>query len=521
MKKELWEMYKRDSQKGKKTIKAFNPNVEDIFAGIDTIADFESTKWHSYNYAENAKDYFNLVFINFGVFESSNSDKELTRELYENFIDKFELKDIIVDSEGIGHIKEDGKVIVRKDNYREKAAATRLLSLYLYYNYDFFKPMLLPTRFDIIQRNCDLLGIELPDLPRTKKYKDYCMYYYDICQCWNEFQQENDMTDAEFCACLYDFADMLAEEKQESELPEPTNVWLTGASGKGDFEFVDALGTDDTYNKEHVWACNERTRRGDIVVMYCLSPRSYIHSIWRANSGGIFNPFDNYHCRTTVCDGIRVPDITFNDLKGDDYFKEVPIVRKNLQGINGWELTAKDYNELQRIIEQKGGDISTLPKLFNGGDIDFGKLEKEKNVEEQILIPALRDLGYKDTDWTRQLSLKAGRKEKAIPDFVFFPTGQEHFETAPMVIEAKLDMSSVTEQNKAFKQAFSYLKMLRSKLMAICDKERIVVYRADANGAVDKSNPMFENHWKAIFADSVIGANLKKIIGAEVVKTLS
>ena len=90
-----------------------------------------------------------------------------------------------------------------------------------------------------------------------------------------------------------------------------------------------------------------------------------------------------------------------------------------------------------------------------------------------------------------------------------------------MVIEAKLDMSSVTEQNKAFKQAFSYLKMLRSKLMAICDKERIVVYRADANGAVDKSNPMFENHWKAIFADSVIGANLKKIIGAEVVKTLS
>ena len=214
--------------------------------------------------------------------------------------------------------------------------------------------------------------------------------------------------------------------------------------------------------------------------MYCLSPRSYIHSIWRANSGGIFNPFDNYHCRTTVCDGIRVPDITFNDLKGDDYFKEVPIVRKNLQGINGWELTAKDYNELQRIIEQKGGDISTLPKLFNGGDIDFGKLEKEKNVEEQILIPALRDLGYKDTDWTRQLSLKAGRKEKAIPDFVFFPTGQEHFETAPMVIEAKLDMSSVTEQNKAFKQVFSYLKMLRSKLMAICDKERIVVYRADA-----------------------------------------
>ena len=41
----------------------------------------------------------------------------------------------------------------------------------------------------------------------------------------------------------------------------------------------------------------------------------------------------------------------------------------------------------------------------------------------------LKRLGYTESDWTRQLSQKAGRKEKAIPDFVFFPKGEKHFFT--------------------------------------------------------------------------------------------
>lgn len=519
MNKELWNFYK-ENERGKKVISIFEPDVENIYDGIDAISNFESVKWGENNYAEEAKGFFELACVNFKDMPFSNSKAELTRDDYEKFIDSFEVKSLYLDEQGLPHVDDNGRIYVQRNDYRRKAAETHFLSLYLYFMYDFFKPMLLPSRFDIILRNSNLLGIELPDPPRTKDYKAYCMYYYDICQCWNNFQEEYGLTDAEFCACLYGFAEILADKDKKADLPEPTNVWLTGASGKFDFEFVDKLGTDDTYNKEHVWACNERTRRGDIIVMYCLSPRSYIHSIWRASSGGIFNPFDYYHCRTTVCDGVRIPKITIQDLKDDDYFKDIPIVRKNLQGIKGWELTASDYKELIRIIKQKGGTVSSLPKLFDGGNVDFGVLKKERNVEEQILIPALKALGYKEKDWARQLSLKAGRKEKAIPDFVFFPTGLEHFESAPMVIEAKFDMSSVTEQNEAFKQAWSYAKILYSRLMAICDKERIIVYNVDSNGGVDRNNPIFENHWKAIFADNVIGANLKKHIGAEVVKSL-
>ena len=123
-------------------------------------------------------------------------------------------------------------------------------------------------------------------------------------------------------------------------------------------------------------------------------------------------------------------------------------------------------------------------------------------------------------DRSRQLSQKAGRKEKAIPDFVFFPRGERHFENAPMVIEAKLDMSLIAEQQKAFSQSLSYARMLRSSIMGICDKERLVLYRVDANGASDRNQPLYESHWKAISSDEIEGAKLKQLIGREIVSRL-
>jgi hypothetical protein len=173
-----------------------------------------------------------------------------------------------------------------------------------------------------------------------------------------------------------------------------------------------------------------------------------------------------------------------------------------------------------RIIQEKGGDSTQLPQLFEGSDVDFGEIKLEKNVEEQILIPMLNKLGYTEADWTRQLSQKAGRKEKAIPDFVFFPRGEKHFENAPMIIEAKLDMAPVQEQMKAFKQGLSYARMLRSSIMGICDKERLILYKVDKNGGADRSNPIFEDHWVSIYSDAEVGATLNHLIGREVIANM-
>ena len=85
---------------------------------------------------------------------------------------------------------------------------------------------------------------------------------------------------------------------------------------------------------------------------------------------------------------------------------------------------------------------------------------------------------------------------------------------------AKLDMSLIKEQQKAFSQGLSYARMLRSKIMGICDKERLILYRVDSNGASDRNQPLYENHWKAIYSDEVEGAKLKQLIGREIIETL-
>ena len=514
---QLWNLYK-EADRGKKYINLFNPEIENVYDGVKTIIEF-TEQWEGKLHVDFYQDLHFLIAANLQDSNLLPENGEWNREKFYQLIENYQLAEVTENDKGEFVFDNDAKsVILPKDSFRRKATLIPSLSLYLFYFYKFFKPLLLPRHFDIIQHNCDALGIELPPIPRSRDYKAYLMYYYDICEVWNEFQIKNNLTDAEFCACIYDYAFLLQDFQKKTDLPKPTNVWLTGASGD-DFIFLDSLGKEDKKNETQIWACNERTRRGDIVVIYCTSPRSYIHSIWRADSGGKFNPFDYYHCRTTVCDGVLTPKISFNELKNDIYFSSVPIVKKNLQGLNGVELSATDYSELIRLIKERGGDVKKYPKLFEGEKIDFGEIKLEKDVEEKILIPMLTRLGYHKEDWARQLSQKAGIGLKAIPDFVFFPRGEKHFVSSPLVIEVKFDMSLVTEQQNAFSQVLSYARMLRCTIMGICDKERLILYKVNKYGAADRNIPLFEDHWLSIYGDSKVGARLNQLIGREVISS--
>jgi len=328
-------------------------------------------------------------------------------------------------------------------------------------------------------------------------------------------EKEYDLSAEELSACVYDFATILQNDTEiKKVLPEPTNVWFTSAS-KSDYKTTFQNLTPETVSG---WACNEATKRGDIIVIYCLSPQSFIHSIWRANSDGVANPFSYYYSRATVTNPIEIPPITYAELKSDKYWSNVPIVRKNLQGINGVQITAKDYDELLKLISSKGFDISLLPKLYSPSIEIEVNLTSENDVEEKLLIPLLTELGYTQGDWQRQLSQKAGRSLKAIPDFVFFSRGERHFQNAPFVLEAKYYMNSSNERMNAFNQALSYCKMMSADLLSLYDKERIIIYYRK-NGVFDRFNPIFEKHWGNIKNPETF-AELKKIIGKEVVINL-
>ncbi len=107
----------------------------------------------------------------------------------------------------------------------------------------------------------------------------------------------------------------------------PTQVWCTGGDKSGGvFKLLDEATPADT----PFWQGNEETKRGDILVMYYLSPRTYIHSIWRATADGINAPFFHYYTSIYIGQGQKVAPVSIHELKANPHFSQNPLVKKNL-----------------------------------------------------------------------------------------------------------------------------------------------------------------------------------------------
>jgi hypothetical protein len=515
MNKNIWNLYK-NSERGKEAIALFTFNKGDYYEEkVKRIF----RKYNEYFGGLNVEDYFLdnffLIFGNIRADDMFIEDNEDMINYFVRLIDNLEICFIEQNLEGkIIKVKDKMPIIKQKD-YKTLCAILSEFSLVLYLRYRnrFFFPILFREQFDVFMKILDVLEIPMPQLPASTNKRGRLLLYNDLNANVMKFSRENNLTREETCACIYDFAFMLLEEdNDEKEIPEPTNIWLTGGSKEDYKTFL----KNPIEGEKSVWTCNENTKRGDIIVMYVRTPYSCIQSIWRADIDGVYTPFNYYNSRTRVTNGIVTPHITINELKTDTYFSQLPIVRKNLQGVNGVQFSVADYKELQRLLQNKGFDASVLPQLYNP-DLEFiGQLKNEKDVEEKLLIPLLNKLGYSETDWTRQLSQKAGRKEKAIPDFVFLPKGEVHFQNAPMIVEAKFDMNSNIERTKSYNQALSYARLMKSSVFGICDKDRLIIYK-ERNGYFDRFKPVFEKHWQSL-NDAEIFRQLKLLIGKEIIE---
>ncbi|MRI63875.1 restriction endonuclease subunit R [Ornithobacterium rhinotracheale] len=509
MNKNIWNLYK-ESQRGKDAIALFtfreNSDVIDWARGI-------INRYEEYLGGDGVLEmcltdfYFSLV--NLIADDLKMIRTETSSEYFSRLADTIEIVEVVENEKGDYDKVPNGFIVANKFDFKTLSALVPEISLALHFLLpDKFFPILFREQFDIFLKILDVLKIPMPELPAKTDKKGRFLLYSKINDELLNFAKKNNLTPEETCACIYDFSFLLLNENNSNEeMPEPTNVWLTGGS-KEDFR---TFLINPKKGDKSVWTCNENTKRGDIIVMYVLSPYSCIQSIWRAEIDGVYTPFNYYNSRTRAIDGIVVPEIKLKELKSHPYFSKLPITRKNFQGVNGVNFTANDYKELQKLLIERGFDISNLPQLFSP-DLDISiEIKNEKDIEEKLLIPLLNKLGYNTTDWSRQLSQKAGRKEKAIPDFVFLAKGEKHFQNAPMIIEAKFDMSSNIERTKAYNQALSYARMMNSSIFGICDKDRLIIYREN-DGYFDRFNPIFEKHWQNI-NDKETFRQLKKIIG--------
>lgn len=338
---------------------------------------------------------------------------------------------------------------------------------------DFFFPYFFQHAFDQFQAICESISIYLPAVPLRKRARERTLYYLQICQALYEFRCKHELSPPELLALIYDFVPRAISNSSwvvtdKEKLPMPNRVWYVGCGGRADLEFVDNAGPEEM----HYWQASLDTRIGDILIMYCWSPRSYIHSVWRAVSNGFADPFFYYHKLAWIAYPIRVPPIHWQEIKGNAILSTSPLVKNNFQGVNGYPVTYVEYQELLRLWAARGMDTTCLPTIAPVKILDPGiSLDNERDVEEKLIEPLLLKLNYAPQDWIRQMPIKMGRRNSYYPDYCFAANAKRGDESAKMLLEAKFSIQTDKELLDAFLQAKSYAIRLQARKLILAAKE--------------------------------------------------
>ncbi|MGN1105487.1 MAG: hypothetical protein ACI4RH_02465 [Huintestinicola sp.] len=336
-------------------------------------------------------------------------------------------------------------------------------------------------------------------MPVKKDYEGRFFYYGEICDVLWDFREEHNMSPYELWAFLYDFAPKFIggiDSYIIKDLPEPKSAFFIGGS-------KDDIFLDESKDIVTCWQCDPDTRAGDMIVMYLKTPISAVDSVWRSVSIGFNDPFFYYYRCTYIANPVGVKRITQKQLQQDEIFKDMPIVRKNMQGINGVELLPSQYNHLMDISE---ADVPRLEFIVSEGNEKF---EREKDVENKLIIPLLEKLGYDENEYVQQLYIEIGNHNHAlIPDFVLMPKVTKGHHSAFALIEAKLCISNQKEMEAVKTQARSYAVQLKAKYAVIADKNKIWVISSED----DYSEDIFSASWDELNNADVF-SKLLKLIG--------
>ena len=384
-------------------------------------------------------------------------------------------------------------------SFRTSLGYNMIASLNLYAMIpEYFIPNLFITNFIALQRFFDKYDLDLPETPKRSKWREHVMYYMQLCRILYQFRIDNDLSPAELCALMYDYAQRRAND-ESTPLPEPAQAWLIGgSSSEGE--------KDATYR---FWQANPDTKKGDILIHYEKYPVKAITAVWRAEENGIIDPFFWGYSNTYAGHKIDVPHITLDELKADAFFKnpDSPVgklINKNFQGVNGWTVSGEDYRHLLSIWKQKGFDVSKLPHLY-APELPEGIVIKwEKDVSNYLLRPMLNSMGWKEhADYEPEMHFKAGRGSAKRPDFCLHITGQGEDVEAKVIFECKLYMKNSKEIEANFTQGRSYAKWGNAQILVLCDKQQLIVYKRK-NGSFDR------NKFQTFYWKDVMGGNPDK-----------
>jgi len=182
-------------------------------------------------------------------------------------------------------------------------------------------------------------------------------------------------------------------------------------------EYYERVEEDITYEPDW-WTCDEDTREGDLIFLYCTSPISAIGYILQATSDAESLEYDSYAvergwdfgCGVIVLHKLARP-ITFKGMGEIPAIREWRAYRKRFQGtvfeipLGIWE----SVNSLRLIAECTGEDVLT-PEIARGELSSVIKSEKE--LEEYVCknLYLLRRFGFNLKPYVDPRSGRGGRQ---------------------------------------------------------------------------------------------------------------
>lgn len=393
----------------------------------------------------------------------------------------------------------EGYTTMVDSSYKESVVNNLQITLNLYAICPkFFFPNLFVMNFIALQKFFDKYSLTLPEIPSRTDWKGRCMYYMEVCKIVYQFRIDNELSPAELCALMFEYAQGHVDVKEEA-LPEPSQAWLIGGTS----------GDEEINANYRFWQANPDTKRGDILIHYEKHPIKAITAVWRAEENGIVDPLFYYYSNTYAGHKIDVPHITLDELKNDEFFRNPlspvgKLINKNFQGVNGWTVSGEDYKHFLDLWKAKGYDTSKLPKLYAPELPDGVIIVHESDVSNQLLRPTLNSMGWKEgVDYKPEVHFKAGRGSAKRPDFCLHVTGEGDDLEAKVIFECKLYMKNGKEIEANFTQGRSYAKWGNAQVLVLCDKVQILVYERH-NGSFDR------NKFKKFYWKEVMGGNPDK-----------
>lgn len=411
---------------------------------------------------------------------TDNDDIDYSSNLnYEDFI--LLLEEFLDEIAEANNINDDKELFIMFTDYMSFYTTT-----FAIYSPDLFIPYYYKYNFNVLDKIFKEFGIEMPTIPLKKDYKERIYIYADICYKLYVFRQKNNLSYFELCAFLYDFAPKYIggiDSYIIKNLPDPKGAFLIGSSS--DDRFL-------SYNESSytIWQCNNDTRPGDMILLYLTYPVSSIDSIWRSVSAGFKDPFFFYYNCTYMGNPVKIDRISLSALKEDPKLNTLSIVKRNMQGVNGYELSPSIYNY---IVDMCNVTVNKF-EILNFKTDDY--IHVEKDVEDKIIKPFLKRIGYSEGDYTQQLTISVGNHNTLlIPDFVLKPKVQNGYYSAFAVIEAKLDIKNSNDLQNARIQVRSYAKQLGAKYALIADVNSLRVMESKD----DYERMIFCKKWNSIY----------------------